>query len=190
MSASAQIVNLLIGTAFSLAIGVLWVRFLLQLVKADFYNPICQWIVKVTTPVVNPLQQIIPPIKNWNLGILGLIFLLQMVSMTLIAVLSGHGTLSPLLLIFGGVFQLLYMATEFYFWLIIISVVLSWVSPSYTPFGALVAQLAEPVLTPFRKLLPAMGGLDLSPIVAFLAIQIIQILLGALVQRVVGVGFA
>ncbi len=190
MSASTQIANLLIGTAFSLAIGVLWVRFLLQVVKADFYNPISQWIVKVTAPIITPLQQLIPPVKNWNLGILGLIFLLQMVSMTLMAVISGHGTLSPLLLILGGLFQLLYMATEFYFWLLIISVVLSWVSPGYTPFGALVAQLAEPVLAPFRKILPPMGGLDLSPIVAFLAIQVTQILLGAVVRQFVGVGLA
>ena len=91
MSATAQIANLLIGTAFSLAIGILWVRFLLQLVQADFYNPIAQWIVKVTAPILNPIQKVLPPVKGWNLGILGLIFLLQMVSMTLIAVLSTGG---------------------------------------------------------------------------------------------------
>lgn len=183
MSASAQIVNLVIGTVFSLAIGVLWVRFLLQLVKADFYNPIAQWIVKVTAPVLDPIQKIIPVVKGWNMGALALIVLLHMVSMTLIAVLSGHGTLSPLLLIFGGLFQLLYMATDFYFWLLLISVVLSWISPGYSPFGALIAQLAEPALAPFRKVLPPMGGLDLSPIVAFLSIQIVQILLATVAKQ-------
>ncbi len=186
MSATAQIVNLLLGTVFSLVIGILWVRFLLQLVKADFYNPIAQWIVKVTAPILNPLHKVLPPVKGWSLGALGLIFLLQMVSMTLIAVLSGQGTLSPLTLVIGGTFQLLYMVTEFYFWLLIISVVLSWISPGYSPFGALIAQLAEPVLAPFRKILPPMGGLDLSPIVAFLAIQVVQILLGAAAKQFVG----
>lgn len=186
MSATAQIVNLLLGTVFSLVIGILWVRFLLQLVKADFYNPIAQWIVKVTAPILNPLHKVLPPVKGWSLGALGLIFLLQMVSMTLIAVLSGQGTLSPLTLVIGGTFQLLYMVTEFYFWLLIISVVLSWISPGYSPFGALIAQLAEPALAPFRKILPPMGGLDLSPIVAFLAIQVVQILLGAAEKQFVG----
>jgi YggT family protein len=186
MSATAQIVNLLLGTVFSLVIGILWVRFLLQLVKADFYNPIAQWIVKVTAPILNPLHKVLPPVKGWSLGALGLIFLLQMVSMTLIAVLSGQGTLSPLTLVIGGTFQLLYMVTEFYFWLLIISVVLSWISPGYSPFGALIAQLAEPALAPFRKILPPMGGLDLSPIVAFLAIQVVQILLGAAAKQFVG----
>jgi YggT family protein len=128
----------------------------------------------------------LPPVKGWSLGALGLIFLLQMVSMTLIAVLSGQGTLSPLTLVIGGTFQLLYMVTEFYFWLLIISVVLSWISPGYSPFGALIAQLAEPALAPFRKILPPMGGLDLSPIVAFLAIQVVQILLGAAAKQFVG----
>ena len=186
MSASAQIINLLISTFFSLAIGILWVRFLLQLVQADFYNPIAQWIVQVTTPVLKPMQQLLPVVKGWNISALALIFLLQLVNMTLIAVLSGHGTLSPLVLLFGGVFQLLYMATEFYFWLLLVSVVLSWISPGYSPFGALVAQLAEPALAPFRKILPPMGGLDLSPIVAFLAIQVVQILLGTVARQFVG----
>lgn len=190
MSASKEIAELLIRTPFVLAIGILWIRFLLQLVKADFYNPISQTIVKVTAPILNPLQKVLPPVKNWNLSALGLIVLLNMVSMTLIAILWTGGTQSPLALLIGGTFQLLYMATQFYFGLLIISVVLSWVSPGYTPFGALVAQLAEPVLAPFRKILPPMGGLDLSPIVAFLAIQVVQILLSAMVRQIMGIGLA
>ena len=65
----------------------------------------------------------------------------------------------------------------FFFWLLIVSVVLSWVSPGYNPATVMIRQLAEPVLAPFRRILPPMGGLDLSPIVAFLAIQVVQILL-------------
>jgi YggT family protein len=179
MSAMSQILNLLLGTFFSLCIGVLWVRFLLQLVQADFYNPISQLIVKITAPVLNPLRQILPTRKNWDIAPLLMIVLLQLLSMTLMAMLSGHGTLPPLLLVFGAIFQLMLMVTEFYFWLLIVSVVLSWISPGYSPFGALVNQLAEPVLAPLRRILPPLGGLDLSPIVAFLAIQVIQILLRA-----------
>jgi len=179
MMAMTQITNLLIGSLFSMAISIFWLRFLLQLVRADFYNPISQWIVKVTNPILNPIQQVIPVYKGWNIAALAIIFLLQMVSMTLASLVVYESTLPPMWLLMGTIFQLLYMVTEFYFWLLIINVVLSWISPGYTPFGALVAQLAEPALAPFRKILPPMGGLDLSPIVAFLAIQIVQILLSS-----------
>ncbi len=179
MGAMSQILNLLLGTFFSLCIGVFWIRFLLQLVQADFYNPISQIIVKVTSPMLNPLRQLLPKYKNWDIAALIAIVLLQLLSMTLMSVINGLGSLPPLLLVFGALFQLMFLMTEFYFWLLIISVVLSWISPGYSPFGALISQLAEPVLAPFRRLLPPLGGMDLSPIVVFLAIQVVQILLGA-----------
>ena len=116
--------------------------FFIAAVQADFYNPISQLIVKITAPVLNPLRQILPTRKNWDIAPL-LMILLQLLSMTLMAMLSGHGTLPPLLLVFGAIFQLMLMVTEFYFWLLIVSVVLSWISPGYSPFGALVNQLAE-----------------------------------------------
>lgn len=172
-----EITTLLIRTIFGLAIGVFWLRFLLQLVRADFYNPISQWIVRVTSPVLNPIQKVIPVYKGWHFGALGLILLLQLVSINLITLLKGFGTLPILTLILGSLVQLVFLATDFYFWLLLINVVLSWVSPGYTPFGALIAQLAEPLLAPFRRLLPPMGGIDFSAMLALLAIQIVQIVL-------------
>ena len=167
MGAMSQIASLLLGTVFSIGIGLLWIRFLLQLVHADFYNPIAQVVVKITSPVLNPLRQILPKSKNWDIAALVLIVLLQLLSMTLMSIINGRGSLPPLLLVFGALFQLMFLATEFYFWLLIISIVLSWISPGYSPFGALINQLAEPVLAPFRRLLPPLGGLDLSPMLLF-----------------------
>ncbi|PTQ91146.1 YggT family protein [Agitococcus lubricus] len=189
MNAMSEIANLLLGTAFSLYIGILWVRFLLQLVQADFYNPISQFVVKASAPVLNPLRQIMPKHKYWDFSALFAIVLLQLLSMTLMSLISGHGTLPPILLVLSAIFQLIYLATEFYFWAIIISIVLSWISPGYSPFAALLQQITEPVLAPFRKLLPAMGGLDLSPILAFLMIQILQILLRAMSQSLFSLNF-
>lgn len=188
MGALNQIANLLIGTVCSFYIGLLWVRFLLQLVQADFYNPISQFVVKATSPVLNPLRQILPKSQHWDVAALIAIVLLQLLSMTLLAMMSGQGTLPPLLLVFGAIFQLMFMATEFYFWLLLIGVVLSWISPGYSPFSALINQLAEPILAPLRRILPPMGGLDLSPIVAFLAIQVVQILLRSMSQQVFTLG--
>lgn len=189
MGATTQIINLLLGTVVSLYMGILWVRFLLQLVQADFYNPISQFIVRASAPVLNPLRQIMPKNRHWDFAALLAIFLLQLLSITIMALINSQGTLPPLLLVLSAVFQLMYLATEFYFWLLIVSVVMSWLSPGYSPFGALVNQLAEPMLAPFRRLLPAMGGLDLSPIVAFLAIKVVQILLGAMSQQVLAISF-
>ncbi len=189
MGALNQIFSLLLGTACSFYIGLLWVRFLLQLVHADFYNPISQFVVKATSPVLNPLRQILPKNQHWDFAALIVIILLQLLSMTLLTLVNGQGTLPPLLLVFSAVFQLMLMATEFYFWLLLIGVVLSWISPGHSPFSALINQLAEPVLAPLRRVLPPMGGLDLSPIMAFLAIQVIQILLKAMAQQVFALGF-
>jgi YggT family protein len=97
--------------------------------------------------------------------------------------------LPPLLLVFSAVFQLLFMVAEFYFWLLLISVVMSWISPGYSPFSALINQLCEPLLAPLRRILPAMGGLDLSPIVAFLAIRVVEILLDAVSKQVFALVF-
>ena len=129
MGAMNQIASLLLGTVFSIGIGLLWIRFLLQLVHADFYNPIAQVVVKITSPVLNPLRQILPKSKNCDIAALVLIVLLQLLSMTLMSIINGRGSLPPLLLVFGALFQLMFLATEFYFWLLIISIVLSWISP-------------------------------------------------------------
>ena len=186
MDALTQISVLLISTFSGLYIGILWVRFLLQLVQADFYNPISQFVVKATAPVLNSLRPLLPKSKQWDIAALIVIVLLQLLTMTLLALIKTHSTLPPLLLVFSAVFQLLFMVAEFYFWLLLISVVLSWISPGYSPFGALIAQLGEPVLAPFRKILPPMGGLDLSIILVFLAIQVVQILLGAAAKQFMG----
>jgi YggT family protein len=189
MGATTQIINLLLGTAISMYMGILWVRFLLQLVQADFYNPISQFVVRASAPVLNPLRRIMPKSRHWDFAALLAIFLLQLLSITVMALVNGQGTLPPALLVLSAVFQLMYMMTEFYFWLLIVSVVMSWISPGYSPFSALVNQLAEPLLAPFRRVLPPMGGLDLSPIVAFLAIQVVQILLRTMSQQVFALSF-
>jgi YggT family protein len=178
MNAIPQIGNLIIGTAFDIYIVILWLRFLLQLLHADYYNPLAQFVVKATAPFVNPLRRIIPGNKSWEPSVLVLIVLFKMIEFTLLGVISGGGTMAPLALLVFTVISLLQLAADFYFWALILSVVLSWVAPGgYSPVAVLVQQVTEPLLAPCRRLLPAMGGLDLSPIIAFLGIQIFKILL-------------
>lgn len=175
-----QIGILLLTTAFDIYIIILWLRFLLQLLHADYYNPVAQFTVRATAPLVDPLRRIMPGNRSWNPAALVLIVLFKMTEITLVGMLGGGGTMSPPSLVLYTVVSLLFLAADFYFWTLIISVVLSWVAPgSYSPAAVLVHQITEPLLAPCRRLMPNMGGLDLSPIIAFLGIQVFKILLGA-----------
>ncbi|MGH8493237.1 MAG: YggT family protein [Moraxellaceae bacterium] len=183
MNAISQVSTLILTTAFDIYIIILWLRFLLQLLHADFYNPLAQFVVKATAPFVDPLRRIIPGNRSWEPSVLVLILLFKMIELTLLGMLGGMGALAPLQLVVVTVVQLLLLAADFYFWTLIVSVVLSWVAPgSYSPAAALVQQITEPLLAPCRRLLPAMGGIDLSPIIAFLVIQIFKILLSTAAQ--------
>lgn len=178
MNPLSQISQLILTTAFDLYIVVLWLRFLLQLLHADYYNPIAQFVVQATAPLVNPLKRIIPGNRSWEPSVLVIIVLVKMLEITLLGLFMGGSTIAPLPLLIYTVVSLLQLAAEFYFWTLMISVVLSWVAPgSYSPAAVLVNQIMEPLLAPCRRLLPAMGGLDLSPIFVFLGIKVFQILL-------------
>lgn len=188
MNPLGQIANLVVETAFSLYILLVWLRFLLQLVHADFYNPISQFVVKATSPLLHPLRRIIPALGGMDIAALVLIVLLYMIQLTLLSLLAGAGSLPPVALVLATVFGLLSLVAQFYFWLLILSVVLSWVAQgSHSPGTILVYQLTEPLLAPCRRLLPNMGGLDLSPLIAFLGIKVFQILLLFAYQHVMAV---
>lgn len=183
MNLISQIAQLLLGTAFDIYLVILWLRFLLQLLHADYYNPVAQFVVRATAPLVDPLRRIMPGNRSFEPSVLVLIVLLKMLAITVLGMVSGMGTLPPLQLLVVTVVSLLQLAADFYFWTLILSVVLSWVAPgSYSPAAVLVHQIMEPLLAPCRRLLPDMGGLDLSPILVFLGIKVFEILLAAAAQ--------
>lgn len=189
MNPMADILVLVISTAFSIYIMLVWLRFLLQLVRADFYNPISQFVVKATTPVLHPMRRLIPSIGGTDTASLLLIVLLQMIQLVVINKISGgNGYPLPYLFMYT-LYSLLMMAATFYFWLLLISVVMSWIAQGNSnPATSLVHQLTEPMLAPLRRLLPAMGGLDLSPIIAFLVIKIFEILVMTAFKPLLGLG--
>lgn len=183
MNPISQIAQLLLGTAFDIYLVILWLRFLLQLLHADYYNPVAQFVVRASAPLVDPLRRIMPGNRSFEPSVLVLIVLLKMLAITVLGMVSGMGTLPPLQLLVVTVVSLLQLAADFYFWTLILSVVLSWVAPgSYSPAAVLVHQIMEPLLAPCRRLLPDMGGLDLSPILVFLGIKVFEILLAAAAQ--------
>ena len=164
----------IIQTLGSLYLLIVLMRFILQLVRANFYNPLCQFVMKATQPLLKPLRRVIPSLFGLDMSSLVLALLLQVLLFAVILMLNGYQALTLLLLPWAliGVFSLF---LKILFWSMIISVILSWVAPgSRSPGAELVAQITEPVLAPFRRLIPNLGGLDISPIFAFIAIQLLQ----------------
>ncbi|KAF2409345.1 YggT family protein [Pseudomonas antarctica] len=164
----------IIQTLGSLYLLIVLMRFILQLVRANFYNPLCQFVVKATQPLLKPLRRVVPSLFGLDMSSLVLALLLQILLFVVILMLNGYQAFTPLLLPWGliGIFSL---CLKIIFWSMIISVILSWVAPgSRSPGAELVSQITEPVLAPFRRLIPNLGGLDISPIFAFIAIQLLQ----------------
>ncbi|MBH9415586.1 YggT family protein [Pseudomonas aeruginosa] len=168
----------ILQTLGSLYLLIVLLRFILQLVRADFYNPLRQFIVRATKPLLNPLRRIIPGFGGIDLASLVLAILIQLVLMILILMLMGYGVGGFIMqLLIWSIIAVTSLFLKVFFFALIISVILSWVAPgSYNPGAQLVNQICEPLLMPFRKLLPNLGGLDLSPIFAFLALKLIDML--------------
>ena len=165
-----------IQTLGSLYLLIVLLRFILQLVRADFYNPLSQFTVKATQPLLKPLRRLIPSIAGLDTASLVLAVLVQLLLMVVTLSLMGFNPVSviPQLLVWSliGVTSLFF---KVFFFALIVSVILSWVAPgSHNPGAQLVNQLCEPLLAPFRKLLPNLGGLDLSPIFAFIALNLVD----------------
>ncbi|MCF2907519.1 MULTISPECIES: YggT family protein [Pseudoalteromonas] len=165
----------LVGIIFDLFLMVVLLRFWLQLVKADFYNPLSQAVIKATSFAVNPLRKIIPGFGGFDLASL------------VLALLVGFAKMSVLMLMFGGYWDAMGAAISgaltvvkeafsLVFWILIIRAILSWVAQGYNPIAAVFDQLTEPMLRPIRKIIPPLGGLDLSILVVLIGMQFLQIL--------------
>jgi YggT family protein len=146
-------------------------RILLQAVRADFYNPISQFIVRVTNPLVKPARRMVPSAGGIDLPTMVVLVVLQLlvtaIMLALIGVSAGIGQLIWLVL-----FRLIALLLWAYTICIFVYVILSWLAQaSYSPIAMLLGHVVEPVLRPARRLLPPLGGLDLSPLIVLVLIQ-------------------
>lgn len=188
MLAQILITTLQILSTFYLTIVLL--RFLLQLARADFYNPICQFVVKATNPPLRPLRKVIPGWGGIDGASLVLAILIQAVTFVLILMALNNGVpaINPITLIAWSVVTVLGLIVKIYFWSVLAIVLVSWIAPgSAHPAIQLIGQLTEPVMRPVRNIMPAMGGLDLSPIVVFLILNVVSIVIEYM-ARGVGLG--
>ena len=176
MSGFAEALIYIVQTLGSLYLLIVLLRFILQLVRADFYNPLSQFTVKATQTLLKPLRRIIPGFGGLDLASLALAILVQLVLMVLVILIAGANPAAVgLQLLVWAIIAVTSLFLKIFFFAMIISVILSWVAPgSYNPGAQLVNQICEPLLAPFRRLLPNLGGLDISPIFAFIALNLLD----------------
>ncbi len=167
----------LIQILFGAYILAVMLRFLLQLVRADFYNPISQFIVKITTPVLRPIRRIVPGLGGIDFSSLLLMWLLQAFELMLIIWITAL-PVSPWLAFGWAIPQLVDLLINVFLFSILIQVILSWVNPGgYNPAIGLLHAITDPLLRPVRRMLPPMGGLDLSPMVVMVGLVLLKMLL-------------
>ena len=180
--------HFLITTLFDLYVTVVVLRFLMQWTRADYYNPIAQFVVKATAPPLNPLRRVIPGIGGIDMAAVVLAMLLLTLKLVLLQALDlGHvrigGTVLGLAQAgFGGLLivalvELVALVFNVFLFAIIIQAVLSWVSPGhYNPASSLLQSITRPVLAPVQRVVPPVGGIDLSPLVAIIGLQVVKML--------------
>lgn len=173
--------HLLITMIFDIYITIVVARFVLQLVRADFYNPISQFIVKATSPVLNPLRRVIPGFGGVDVASIVLFMLLVTLKLALLELLVGNGLAAIATPWFAVLFVMSMASTiiNFFMFCIFIMVILSWVAQgSYNPMAEIMRQITEPIMAPARKVIPPMGGLDLSPMIVLMLLMFIKVLFG------------
>jgi len=153
-------------------------RFIMQWISADARNPLSQFVLKVTNPLVIPARRVIPSIKGWDTATIIVIFTLELLASIVLLNVSCIGTPDVMTSVGLAILRSAYLVLNTYFFLTLAYVVLSWIgSGNYNPLAAMLASVVEPVLRVFRKFVPAIAGIDLSPLFAILAIQVLMRLL-------------
>jgi YggT family protein len=156
----------LVATIIDLYLVIVLLRLWMQLTQADFYNPVSQFVYKATQPIVGPLRSFMPMLGKLDTA--SLIFALAL----------GMLKVAALVIVIQGILTAVSSLLSMLFWVLVIRAILSWFSQGYNPVEAMLHQITEPLLAPVRKILPPIGGLDLSVLVVIIGLQFLRILIG------------
>ncbi len=155
-----------INALTSLYLLVLLLRFWLPWLQADFRNPLAQGILRLTSPLVIPVRRIVPPFGRLDTATVLVAFIIQYIAVLLMLLVIGQ-TAGIAVITMTAVVKLVVLSINLFVYAIFIRIILSWIAQgTYNPATAIITTLTEPVLRPFRRLLPPMGGFDISPIFA------------------------
>ncbi|HWV15318.1 MAG TPA: YggT family protein [Cellvibrio sp.] len=175
MQTLAEIAVFIISSLGSVYLTFVVLRFLLQLFRADYYNPISKVVVKVTNPLLIPLRKVVPGFFGIDFAGIVLALLVQALILQVILFILGFGFLNPLTLLAWAFLGVLGLVFAIYYWGLLIVIIASWVAPySSQPALSLLREIIEPVMAPFRKIIPPMGGLDLSPMVVIMVLHVLK----------------
>lgn len=167
----------LINTLFTLYISAVLLRFLLQYFGADFYNPISQFLIKITHPPLKILRRFVPAVKKLDTASLVLAFVLQILAYFFISLLKGISVGIAALAMFS-VAELVELLLNIFVFAVFVRALLSWINPGdFSAASSILISLTEPLLNICRKFIPDMGGIDLSPLVALLLLQLAKMVL-------------
>ncbi len=170
----------LVETLFNIYILILMLRIILQWVGAHFYNPVSQFVIKLTNPVVKPLRQLFPPFRGIDFASLIILVALEFVKLLLVIWLKLNiipGILGLIVMAFGDILDVI---LDIFFYAIIINALLSWINPKqYNPITEVLHLITDPLLRPARKIIPAISGIDISPIPVLIILQLCSILIAS-----------
>jgi YggT family protein len=168
----------LIQVLFDLYAFIVILRILLQLHRASFYNPVCQFVVKMTDPLIQPLRSVLPRTRLIDLSSLILLYILSLVKYLLLFTIAQRmlPPFIPLLII--SLLGIIKQVIDLYFYAIIIRVIISWIgAPGYSPVKEILFKLTEPLLAPVRRLIPLIAGFDISPVLVLILLKLISVIL-------------
>jgi YggT family protein len=172
-----QAIYFIFNTLLSLLVVAFLLRAVMPLVRADFRNPFGEAVLKLTNPLVLPLRRIFPPKRRFDLASFIALLLVQLIKTTVLGLVLGWPLRVDTILL-GGLYDLLITVIQFYVFAVVIYALLSWFSgASYNPIAKILARVCEPLLSPVRRVIPPLGGLDLSALFVIIALQALLILL-------------
>jgi YggT family protein len=167
----------LFNALFTLAVVAFLLRVIMPLVRADFRNPFGAALLKFTNPLVLPLRRVLPPARRFDPASIAALLLVQFIRTAGLQLLVG-GSLTVGSVLVGGLLGLLVLVVQFYFYAILLNALLSWFAGTgYNPAAQIVDRICEPVLAPVRRIVPPLGGLDLSPLFVMIGLQALLMLL-------------
>jgi YggT family protein len=175
-----QALYFIVKTLTQLFLLLLLLRFWLPWLRADFRNPVAQGILRITSPLIVPLRRLLPSIGRLDTATILLAFVVQFLAVVLLLAIMNRMA-DPFTIAVVSLIELAILSLNLFFFVILIRIILSWVSPNnYNPITALLTTISEPILRPFRRLIPPIGGLDISPIFAIVLLQAVVIFLRTL----------
>ena len=181
MHAANNVLTFLIHTLFTLYIGAIVIRAILAMVRADFYNPISQFLVTITNPVLIPVRKIIPSIGSVDTASWVLVFVLKALEIFLLFSIKGI-QVNPQTVVMASIFQIITLIISIFLYAVIIRAILSWFAGANmgpNPLISIIHSITEPLLGPARKIIPPIGMFDLSAMIVILVLYSILIALNS-----------